>query len=400
MKRMILISSACLAFGVLAALPVSNIGDRQRVRAATSNTGAAPLEATSAATPATTAIARTLRRPFLSRSVINQPIGANPPIHPDSRLMIQRNPNWLLPSNSPYREWLGPRRRTQYERVVRAKTPIVDIYVNYNDSTGYQYVFTNLTYDHDGATWIVDENGNAWEGFAVTAPGTTSRDLLCDSDRWNALRYDYWPREDVVGVGYGHGRGASASHIHIGAGLIRPEEMQRRTGSNLGHVLRIDACLGADGTYRGHPKYVYPASSGDGVVSGAAGIPYGARIQLDPSIDVENWPSVEAKAEPWREGLKKILRTLKVYGAIVVDGSCPRGSGGLEASHGYPALPYVFPWEAAGYGWSYANGIPFDLMSHFRVIDWRPCKRVSLAARSAAIPRVESPRTRTRCRRG
>jgi hypothetical protein len=324
--------------------------------------------------------------PFLPSSAVNQPIPANPPIHPDSTSMIQNNSNWVLPSSSPYKEWLGPRKRTQYEDIVFASTPLVNMYVNYKDATGYgcattpiavpmpadvQTVFTSMPIDQDGTTWIVDENGNSWEGFAITPPGTASRDIACDSNRWNALRYDYWPAEEASGLGYGHGKGASASHIQTGAGLIRPQNTQLPTGSNFGHALRINACLGADGTYAGHPKYVYPAMGGDGAISGAAGIPYGARIQLDPSLDVESWASVNAKAEPWREGLKKILRTLQVYGAIVVDHSCPQGSGGLETSNGYTALPYVFPWEAAGYGWGYLDGVPYDLMSRFRVIDWR-----------------------------
>ena len=344
--------------------------------------------------------------PFLPTSAINQPIPANAPISPDSAAMIQNNPNWVLPASSPYREWLGPRQRTIYARVTLSSAPTVQMYVNYSDTGGYRCATTPVTVpvpsnvqsilenqagyvDNDRATWIVDENGDAWEGYHVTGPGVASRDITCPSNRWNAVRYDYWPGIEATGLGYGSKIGASASHIQLGAGLIRPEDMQLPTGSTLGHALRINACLGADGTYAGHPKYVGPATSGDGTISGAAGIPYGARVQLDPSIDVETWPSVNAKADPWREGLKKILRTLQVYGAIVVDHSCPVGSGGLESVNAAAAAPYVMPWEQAGYGWSYGDGIPYDLMSHFRVIDWT--KWTGMNATSAGV--VSSPQT-------
>jgi hypothetical protein len=48
---------------------------------------------------------------YASNSALNTPIPANPPISPNSTAMIQNNPNWVLPSSSPYKQWLGPRQR-------------------------------------------------------------------------------------------------------------------------------------------------------------------------------------------------------------------------------------------------------------------------------------------------
>ena len=59
-----------------------------------------------------------------------------------------------------------------------------------------------------------------------------------------------------------------------------------------------------------------------------------------------------------------------MYGAIVVDHSCPAGSAGIESVNAYDQS-YVMPWQQAGYGWGYGDGIPYDLMPRFRVIDWR-----------------------------
>ena len=39
------------------------------------------------------------------------------------------------------------------------------------------------TYDHDTPR-VVDANGNAWEGFAITAPGVASRVITCATNQW------------------------------------------------------------------------------------------------------------------------------------------------------------------------------------------------------------------------
>lgn len=320
--------------------------------------------------------------PFSPNSVINIPIPASPPIHADSNAMIQANPNWLLGATNANREWIGPRQRTAYFKIIRSSTPTGDMYVNFVDFQGYACattprvvpiptamaaLFGTTSASFDRNLWMADENGNAWEGYRVTAPGVASMDTSCTSSRWNAVRFDSWPGEEATGLGYGHGLGGSGSKIQMGAGLIRPEEMALPAGSNLGHVIKLDGFVGANGGTSGHPRFVFPAGSGDGQQTGTKGIPMGARLQLDPSIDVETWPSVNAKAEPWREGLKKILRTMQIYGVMPVDSTSAPGAGGIESVY---QQSYSLPWIDAGYGWGIANGIPYDLMSHFRVIDW------------------------------
>jgi hypothetical protein len=236
-----------LAMVVLAALLCLTVGAGQIVHAATSSIATIP-------------------PPFLPRSAIDQPIPPNPPIHPDSAAMIHDNPNWVLPPNSSYREWLGPRQRTFYAHI-NPKTPTITLHVNYDDVLGLGcdrhvrtvpmpqsvrgVLFGKVgTYDHDTPTWFVDANGNAWRGFAITAPDVASRDITCPTNQWNALRMDHWGPGSVgneqTGNGYGAGHSASASGIQSGAGLIRPEQMQLPTGSNLGHALLIDGHLGAD----------------------------------------------------------------------------------------------------------------------------------------------------------
>lgn len=321
---------------------------------------------------------------FSPNSVLNIPLPANPPIHADTAAMIQDNPNWFIPSTSsayPFREWLGPRQRTCY---VKGALSTWSMYVNFVDFVGAQCAtspkaaamfssdasgqFGASSPSFDRSSWFVDSaTGSAYEGYRITAPGITPDISTCDSNRWNATRYDIWPNEEISGLGYGRGIGASGSKIQMGCGLIRPEEMALATGSDLGHCLRIDGYIGANGGTSGHPRFVFPAGSGDGVQTGTKGIPIGARIQLDPSLDIETWATVNVKAEPWREGMKKILRTLQKYGAMPVDSTSAAGAGGIESVY---QMSYSLPWIVAGYGWSINNGIPYDLMDKFRVIDW------------------------------
>src|SRR5947209_2697827 len=58
-------------------------------------------------------------------------------------------------------------------------------------------------------------------------------------------------------------------------------------------------------------SYSWPAMGSDGSASGGAAIPIGARVQLDPSIDVNSLPL--------SAGGKAIARALQVYGAWVGD---------------------------------------------------------------------------------
>lgn len=324
-------------------------------------------------------------RPFLPTSKINTLIPPNPPIHADSTAMIQNNPDWVIPPGDPaypYREWIGPRGDAFYSRI-DATTPKITVHVNYDDVLGYgcdrhiaqmpmpaalQAALTaGPLQNNNGYGWSVDADGNVWEACYLTGPGQPIiAGPACNLNQWNGLRCDYWgpgtSGNEQTGNGYGTTYPCSASHINVGAGQIRPEE----TGSSsYGHVLKIKGNIGADGSTAGHPKFVDPAVGGDGRIAGVRGIPYGARIQLDPAIDVATWPSVVAKNMP---GLVQILRTLQLYGAIPVDsGGWARASGGLDAVDPV-CWPTPVPWAA--FGWSYDNGVPYDLMPHFRVIDW------------------------------
>jgi hypothetical protein len=86
-------------------------------------------------------------------------------------------------------------------------------------------------------------------------------------------------------------------------GLIRPWEIEQG---------RIDHAL-AFAYYRVSNEFRYPATKSDGTKQG---MPEGARIQLDPSFDVNSLPDRTARI---------VARALQEYGAYVVDYAGNRG---------------------------------------------------------------------------
>jgi hypothetical protein len=339
---------------------------------------------------------------FSVLSAFNQMIPGGTPIHPDSNAMVNPGNGWVVPG--PYQTWLMPRPHSAYLRVPNAaNAPKVNGFANYPScgvnpiSTPWDAVLTaaltnpNDTFYNQGdaCVYIVDTfTGDAWEIYLCTLPGAATRGANCNSARYNGLRWDYHPAAES-GKGYGWGYGASGSAILTGCGMILPEDFNDLSlGSVIPHALRLNICLlYPSGGIRDGNSFVPPALGGAGGVGGGAGsnsgIPNGARIRLDPTINVNAWPSLLALPQPWQAALMKILRTLQQYGGIVCDGSGGPGTGMYEVCQADCAAVlggagYQWPWVQSGFGSmsagaddnNYNAGVPFDLMSHFQVIDW------------------------------
>lgn len=95
-------------------------------------------------------------------------------------------------------------------------------------------------------------------------------------------------------------RGAGVPYF---AGLIRPWEV---AAGQINHALAFAYNQPKSG------RCVYPASKTDGSSSNTYAIPEGARLQLDPSLDVNSISGLSATG-------KMIARALQVYGAYVID---------------------------------------------------------------------------------
>jgi hypothetical protein len=328
---------------------------------------------------------------YALNSAFNTTIPTNPPISPNSTSMIQNNSNWVLPSSSPYKQWLGPRQRYALSIQSSSELPTVPVKVDWNDSTGslqcsakivntpipssWSSLFGSFSSDadFDASFAIVSPDGTEWDSWKTTAPGIQPYDSACPPDSsWHSVRDDV--TNAITGLGYclttdttcklAH---PSASRIWNGGGLIMPQDT--KTGQPYPHTLYLEG-YGYCTAGQPNPRYVPPARAGDGRGTGTSCIPTGARIQLDPSINVSAWPSVTALPAGEQAWMVPLLKTMQNYGLIPADSTSGAGAGGIGATWKASVAPYVYPWDSAGQGWGYGNGIPYDLMSHFRVIDW------------------------------
>lgn len=164
-------------------------------------------------------------------------------------------------------------------------------------------------------------------------------------------------QSDTITSGYG---GATAAKFARAAGMVRVEEWER---GYIDHALFMATSL----TRTGSPApYRFPALASDG--KNLAGAPYnatltiGARLQLDPTFDVD----AKTAWKPWQ---RMVAKALQQYGMYVGDtsgnicglvGEIPQTSTGYAstAKHNnqtmydlgitdqYPGLPSDFPWSS------------------------------------------------------
>ena len=160
-------------------------------------------------------------------------------------------------------------------------------------------------------------------------------------DRWVASQYAW---SCLSGRGWGdpahYFQGARAAGVPSLAGLIRRHELNDGLPA-FRHALAMSL------TYDGlspAPAYVYPATSADtgAMQQNTGAIPQGALVMLPPSFDAESI------GHPI---LRKVARTLKLYGAYVVD-----------RNEGTPYAIYVengAGFDLHGGGWN--NAVAADL---------------------------------------
>jgi hypothetical protein len=155
-------------------------------------------------------------------------------------------------------------------------------------------------------------------------------------------------RLDGPGV-YPNGMGTKASGFAGSAGLIWPQELRE------GH---IDHALFFAYPYTKSGGPVSPATSADGLSTMPGALPEGARVQLDPSLDLDS-----LGLAPFQ---KTIAEAMQTYGMILGDtgGAFAIFAVGRES---YPADPYEGLLPAGEY--PDLSKIPAD---RFRVISLPP----------------------------
>ncbi|MGN6371825.1 MAG: hypothetical protein ACTHM1_02385 [Solirubrobacteraceae bacterium] len=192
---------------------------------------------------------------------------------------------------------------------------------------------------------------------AETSGGSDGSMVVIDSsthtgyDFWRASRNSLtswsvgWGTRFELG-GSGTGGGATGAGVPLLAGLPRLAEMAE---GQIDHALAFASNNTCSAVYR------YPASKTDGKSTQANCIPEGARIQLDPSIDVDAIPGITP-------GEKIVARALQTYGAYCKDTGGAKLAFGFENPAGKPD-----PYPNLGFNWDYYD-MPHIPWNRLRVL--------------------------------
>ena len=238
--------------------------------------------------------------PFNSNSIWNRPIGSNPAIRSNSSQMIQllvSDPNRvpiILPGVDQY--WSIP----VYE--ADSSTPRYRIcYPDGSYCADNVPVPNNTLADptYDGKAVVLDITVSPAKAWSFWRLGWSGSGWTAEADGWG----DISTTGDGIHNFDGGSWGGRATGWNYYAGLITPEEIRQ---GHIDHALVMSIPGEVCSTY-----FEWPARGGDGYSSSPNAIPEGARLQLDPSINVDSLPL--------SEGGKIIARALQTYGTWLGD---------------------------------------------------------------------------------
>jgi len=172
-----------------------------------------------------------------------------------------------------------------------------------------------------------------------------------------------WTAAKVVRTGWLTGTGSlrgspRGSGTAEGSGVILPRDVEMPANATWDHALAM-AYRNTCSDRMSWCPHVAPATQEDGTCTDRAScVPEGARLQLDPSIDCDTWPSIRFT---WQ---RQMCRTLQVYGGIIIDTNAG-GPTMADQWHG-SLIGYTWPWLREG-----QLNLPHDLLSRFRVLAWQ-----------------------------
>jgi hypothetical protein len=195
--------------------------------------------------------------------------------------------------------------------------------------------------------WVARQTGAQWHAawggvYSLSGSGSSPNPDYNTVLREGALAATPWPQPTSRATGSGMSSYAGVVRLaEIAAGVI-PHAL----------VFATDHACGPQNT----GPYRYPATTTDGTYQGGDCIPQGARVQLDPSIDVDAIPGITP-------GERAVARALQRFGAYVNDNSPDRMSFAFEA----PKPGQADPYPTAGFTNDYYN-MPHIPWSQLRVL--------------------------------
>ncbi len=278
-------------------------------------------------------------RPFASTSPFNVPVVAAPAVDPDSAAMIARvsraglgHAN-LVEFGIPIYDATPdtPRKSVQCTITQWGPCPLADesprpIPANAEPGVG-----------RDGAMVVVERAADTADEYFQAAPDGTGW-----TTGWGTIT-------SLSGSGWEGGTtGAGASRL---GGIIRVAEIQ---AGAIPHALVLESDTACAGSSRP------PAVKTDGESTRPDCIPEGARLQLDPTIDVTAIPDITP-------GEVAVAQALQVYGGYLIDRADTSLAVGFEvAPDATPANPGAV-YTQAGLAWDY-YGMPHIPWDRLRVL--------------------------------
>ncbi|HWA52149.1 MAG TPA: dockerin type I repeat-containing protein [Patescibacteria group bacterium] len=204
------------------------------------------------------------------------------------------------------------------------KIAIIDTTNNHGWSA-WSFKTANLTYQGQHVDYTANYAAYGWTDLSQVGDGITMHDGGAWGGRANGLSY------------FG--------------GLIWPEEI---AAGQINHAL----ALSISGSAVSKNTYWWPSRSGDGYSSNPNALPYGARLQLDPTFDITTLPTGPARI---------VAKALQDYGAWLVDTGGSVGFYAREFMGSEGTSLDTTAWKNVGVSSSYflRNLIPW---SKFRIL--------------------------------
>jgi hypothetical protein len=199
---------------------------------------------------------------------------------------------------------------------------------------------------------------------AAAVPSSGSDAAMVVIDRSTGKAYEFWEaRRNSSGWQAGWGgvvsiNGSGTPGAAVGSGISRLAGVVRTSEVRQG---RIDHALVFSTNNACRSVKRFPASKTDGASSRTDCIPEGARVQLDPAINVEALPGLTA-------GERMVARALQTYGAYAIDNGGANMAFVFETPSGESD-----PYPAVGFGWDYfgMDRIPWNRLRVLRQWDGR-----------------------------
>jgi hypothetical protein len=270
------------------------------------------------ATPVTTPVqSGSFPRLYADSSFWNQPIGASPVIDPNSAAILASSiiPTANIATFNNNDEWGVP---LAYSDPASKLYTVGCLYYGCSQQVLFRIPrYAKANTGSDGKLVMIDPTTDTELDM-----GVATYDELADAWSTNS-RYttasDGWGAMCAQGL---HCDGVMMSGVDQFGGIVRPEEIAQ------GH---IDHALSLIAPYWRSGFIACPAVKTTGGTNDANAIPMSARIQLDPSFNVD--------AQSWPEWKKVLAKALQTYGAYVWDAGSDRLDLRAESniSRGYDA---------------------------------------------------------------